>query len=97
MSDSIAKTIIAQLPRNAFRMMGAKDLMDHGNGLSFRVGRNAKKVTHVHITLEPSDVYSVVFYAKRGIKCRTVSEVHMVYADGLGAALEGHTGMYLTL
>ena len=95
----IASTIIDQLPRMAFTMMGAKDLVDMGNGLRWRVGRNAKRVTHVQVTLNASDTYDVATYrsTKRGLDYVLMADVRGVYVDALRATIENATGLYLSL
>ena len=95
---TIAKTILSQLGGNHFIVMtGAKNLTDLGNGISFKIMRNAKKVTHVRITLTPLDLYKVEFLKCRGFEISTISEHDMVYADQLASLFEAETGLYTYL
>jgi hypothetical protein len=98
-NPNIASTIIDQLPRAAFTMMGAKDLVDMGNGLRWRVGRNAKRVTHVQVTLNASDTYDVATYriTKHGLNVELLDDVRGVYVDALRRVIESRTGLYLAM
>lgn len=93
---TVAQNILAQLGSNRFRVMtGAKDFVNTGNGLSFRVGRNAKGVTHVRIELTPADLYAVSFlkYSARTFTSTVVAEADGVYADQLQRVFTEHTGL----
>lgn len=81
-------------------MFGAKDLVDTGRGLRFRVGRNPKKVTHIAIDLDASDTYTVTFIRQpsvrawaKGAEIKTLGEFEMVYAESLHELLESNTGL----
>lgn len=82
-------------------MIGAKNLcatQHEGNAaLSFGIMRNASGVTHVRITLDPSDTYTVTFLKVRGVNVTTVHESEMVYSDSLNTCIEAHTGLRLSL
>jgi len=96
----IAETIRRQIGHKALYMMGAKNLIASANGLTFKIMRNAKKVTHVVVTLNALDLYDIEF-----VRCnvrakemrKTMSESNGVYADSLHAALEMHTGLATSL
>lgn len=103
-----AQTIAAQIGNRAFAMMGAKNLLGGDNHLQFKVGKNAKGVTHITVTLDPSDTYTVKFdkvtpyrmdrrtgEMKGGVK--TLAEVEGVYVDSLKTTIEANTGLYLSL
>ena len=93
-----ATTIIKQLGGNrAMTMMGAKNILDNGNGVTFKIGRNAKGVTHITITLDPSDTYSVKMQAVRGASVTTKYEADMIYCGSLASLIECETGLYLSL
>jgi len=97
---TIASTIIDQLPRAAFTMMGARDLIDTGTGLKWRVGRNSKRVTHVMVTLDQgTDTYTVATYriTKHGVNVVLLSDIRGVYVDALRVTIENATGLYLSL
>lgn len=94
-----ATIIRDQLGRGALFMLGAKDLCseDEGRTLRFRIGRNAKGVTLVQITLDPSDAYTVRFSAVRRLAgvptVKVLATCEDVYADSLHEIIEEHTGM----
>ena len=93
----VAKVIVEQLGPMAFMMMGATNKLAGERDLSFKVGKNAKGVTHVKIELDPSDTYNVTFFKVRGLKIDKVDEVTMVFVDGLKKTIEKGTGLYLSL
>ena len=98
MSNTIATTILDQLGGRMFvTMTGAKNLLDHGNGLSMKIGRNAQGVSHVKIILDPSDTYSVQFLSVRGVKVTEKATMEGVYADQLTGIFETHTGLYTSI
>ncbi len=96
---TVAQTILEQLGGNRFiAMTGAKSLIDHGNGLSFKIGRNCKQVNCVRITLNVFDFYNVEFLninlkRKNSEWIKTVSEICNIDADNLQAVFTMHTGM----
>lgn len=97
---SVADTIRDQIGNRGLVMMGAKNLLGSEDGLQFKIGRNALRVTHVKITLEPSDTYSVEFIRVGRAPRFTVTEIsrsELVFVDSLRAVLEAGTGMYLSL
>lgn len=95
-----AEAIRQQIAR-ALLMIGASNLMCGENAgrpfLSFKVGRNAEKITHVTITLEPSDTYKVEFFRCRKYERETMGEVEMVYADALRGVIGDRLGMATSL
>jgi hypothetical protein len=94
---TIANTIRSQIGRKALFMLGAKNLVGSKDGLTFKVGRNAKGVTHVKVTLTPLDLYNVEFIRVWGTKITPKAECAGIYVDMLHAAIEEHTGMYTSL
>ena len=93
-----ARTILNQLGGNRFvAMTGAKQLVDLGEGLQFRIGRNCKKVNSVVIKLNGNDLYDVEFYNIRGINFTKKSEAKNVFCDQLADIFEEHTGLYTSL
>lgn len=94
---TVANTIRDQIGHPAFVMMGAKDLAGGSDNLQFKVGANAKKVTHVRVVLDPSDTYTVTFYKCRGASIKELAAQSLVYADQLRKVIETHTGLYLSL
>jgi len=97
---SIATIIRDQIGGRAFYMMGARNLVDTGQGLRWQVDRNAKRITHVHVTLDPSDTYTVEFIRvgrapKRRVE--TLASHSDIYCDQLHSVIEAETGMALSL
>lgn len=94
---SIANTISKQIGGSALFMIGAKNLLDHGDALSFKIGRNSKSVNYVKITLNSNDLYDIEFcwVNKNGVKER--SREDGIYNDMLRGAIERNTGMYTSL
>ena len=93
------ETILRQLGGNRFiAMTGAKNLgTSTKKDLSFSIGRNAKKVTHVKITLTSADLYDVKFINARGAKIKVIKEVIGVYGDMLPKIFKKYTGMNVRL
>lgn len=97
----VATILAQQIGNRAFRMIGARDLLGREDGLSFRIGRNAKSVTHLRITLEPSDTYKVEALRIRRVQGvltpKVVESRENVYVDSLHTTIEALTGMYTNL
>ena len=95
----VAKTILQQLGGNKFiAMTGAKNLgTSTKKDLSFSIGRNAKKVTHVKITLTSMDLYDMEFINVRGAKIKVLKKVKGVYGDMLPKMFKKYTGMNVRL
>ena len=93
----VADTIIEQVGRRAFFMMGAKRFVAIEDGLHFKVGRNSKQVNLVEVKLNASDLYDVRFMwvTVRGVTVK--SEHNGVYAESLHAVLKEGTGMDTTV
>lgn len=86
MCVEIAKTILEQLGGNKFIVMtGAKNLLAHEAGLSFKLpSRFAKSgINYVEISLDPNDTY-IMYFGK--IFKHTITDIITytdVYFDGL--------------
>lgn len=94
MANEIAKTILEQLGGNRFVVMtGSKNFLGRPDGLSFKVGSNAKRVTHVRATLTPLDLYDVEFLNIRGTKISNFTPAIGVYADQLCKIFTDATGL----
>lgn len=90
----VANTILQQLGGNRFVVMtGAKNLGGTEDSLSFRIGRNCKRVTHVKVQLNGKDLYDCTFYAIRGYKVVSEHTVSDVYADSLQYIFTLETGL----
>ena len=107
-NPDIASSIYRQIGHSALYMMGAKNLVDQGDGLSFRI-RGSKRINHVRVILdEGSDTYRVEL-SKIGraplYKTTTVVSVEGIYAEGitgssgetLNSILQSETGLALSL
>jgi hypothetical protein len=93
---AIAKTILAQLGGGRFTAMtGAKNLMAHADGLSFRLpSRFAKDgINYVKVTLTPMDTYTVEFGKVWGRQYRVIADRDDVYAEDLQRVFTDATGL----
>lgn len=89
-----ANIIRNQIGHGALYMLGAKNFMDTGAGLQFSIMRNAKKVTHVTVTLASDDTYTVSFVrVGRGYKVTELAKLEGVYVSELHRTIEDHTGL----
>lgn len=99
MTNTIADTILSQLGGSRFiAMTGTKNLLDHGDALSGKLGRGASNgITHFKVKLDPSDTYTVTFHRVRGVKVTEKGEHSGVYAEDLRRLIESETGFALSL
>ncbi len=99
MSDmTIANEISKQIGNAAFCMIGAKNLVGGDNYLTFKIMRNAKRVTHVRVTLDPSDTYTVEFIRCWGTKAPEILEsVEGIYCDMLKSVIGCGTGLEMSM
>jgi hypothetical protein len=74
-------------------MTGAKNFAFGSNGLSFKIGRNAKAVNYVVIDLNGKDLYDMKF--QKGT--RVLKKANDVYGDQLQKIFTKYTGMYTSL
>ena len=93
----VANEIRNQIGNKALMMIGAKNLGATENSLSFKVGRNSKKVTHIKIELNVMDTYTMTFFNIRGTNFKTVNKMEGVYCDMIHKAIEDNTGMCTSL
>lgn len=97
-TPTIANQILAQLGGNRFiTMVGAKELVDTGNGMLFKFGRNSSKFNYLKIELDHRDLYTMTFYQIR--KAEIVKELIFegIYNDGLIPIFEDVTHMATSL
>lgn len=93
-----AQTILSQLGGNKFlAMTGACNLIGSDNGLSFKIGRNVSKITHVRVTLTAMDDYQVEFLKIRGTNIQPVAFAEGLLADQLAPTFVSKTGMAVAL
>lgn len=100
----VANIIREQLGGRALFMLGAQHLTAvsraagalggkaKGPGLGFGI-RGSRKVNVIHITLDPSDTYTVSF--SKGVKLMSIHED--IYVDALHKLIEKETGLYTSL
>ena len=95
----VAKTILTQLGGRRFSTMtGAINLLDHGDALSMRFGRNSSNSNYLKVTLNCMDLYDLRFskVSKWGEE-KSIKTYHDIYCDELVETFEAHTGMYTSL
>jgi hypothetical protein len=91
---TVARTILDQLGGARFvTMTGATNLDSTEDSLSFKLGVNPKRVSHVRVTLTPADLYSVSFF-RIGKAPQIASDV---YCSMLAAVFCEHTGLATNL
>ena len=90
---------LQQLGGNRFiAMTGAKHFGVGPNGMSFKIGRNSKRVNHVTIDYDRGrDLYNMKFdwVTIKGIKNKKT--LKGIYADQLQDMFTKYTGMYTSL
>jgi hypothetical protein len=94
---TIAQTIRDQIGSGALFMIGAKNLLDHGDALSFRIGRNSKSVNYIKVTLTPADLYDIEYGYIRGTSYKVRETDEGMYFDMLRDSIERNTGLYTSL
>ena len=94
---SVANIIKDQIGGKALFMLGAKNLLDHNGALSFRIGRNAKSVNYIKITLNAMDTYDIEYGRVHGAKYKVKNSSDEVYVDMMHKDIEANTGMYTSL
>ena len=98
MNANVAQTILSQLGGGRFiAMAGAKDLLADVNGLSCKIGRNARKVNYLTVVLDGDDTYTVTSYHYGKYELNQLDAASNVYADQLQREVERQTGLYLSL
>jgi hypothetical protein len=96
--EKVGQTIANQIGNKAFTMMGAKNLMLTENGLQWKIGRNPKGVTHITVTLDPTNTYTVKFQkVGRNYKVTDIATFEDIYTYMLHTTIEQTTGLYLSL
>ncbi len=98
MTNQVAQTILQQLGGNKFlAMTGASNLLGSENGLSFKIGRNDRKITHVRVTLTAMDDYQLEFLTIRGTKIAPAGFAEGINADNIANVFSTKTGMATSL
>jgi hypothetical protein len=101
-NTTIANTILTQLGGRRFlAMTGACNLIAGPNYLACKIPRAAKKITHMRVTLDPNDTYTVAFLNCRAthnrLKHETIETNSNIYAEDLQSVFTSTTGPYTTL
>ena len=100
-SMHVAKTIRAQLGRQAAVMMGAKQFSGGKDYLQFRIGKNKLGASIIKITLTPQDLYDIEFGRIRSVKgsptYKVLKTLKGIFVDKMHAAIEKTTGLRLSL
>jgi len=95
--ENVAKTIMSQIGKQALFMIGAKQFVDHGEGVSFNVGRNSLNANIIHVTYNRGgDDYTIEFKRSRGVDLKTLKtetgllagDLTRVIGDTLGLAMK---------
>ena len=96
---TVANTILAQLGGNRFlAMTGARNLMGGENMLTMKLGKGAPDgITHLTVTLDADDTYTVLFQKVRGAKVAEITKHVGVYADMLTDVFYNATGFLTSL
>ena len=95
LNTSQAKELLQQLGGNRFMAMtGAKDFGIGRDGLHFKIGRNAKSISHVVVDYNKGkDLYDMKFLRVRAGKIKVIKKVKDVYFDQLQKIFTKYTGM----
>lgn len=97
-TNQVADTILQQLGGNRFiAMTGAKNFLAYPNALSMKIMPNSEKVTHVRITLDESDTYTITPLRIRGTNIITLRGYSMVHVEDLRRSFETLTGLRTSL
>ena len=95
---SVAHTILSQLGGMKFvRMTGAKNIIDGGKYLSFKLPKAKDGINFVRITLRASDTYDVEFGRSQTLKYDVKKKLTNIYADQLQDIFTKYTGLYTKL
>ena len=98
-----SEILLQQLGGGMFlAMTGARDFVydNEARTLTFKVGKNERKVTHVRITVEPSDTYRVEFLrvvTRGGYRVDTLRDDAGVFVDALRRVFTSGTGLDVSL
>lgn len=95
---NVSQTILQQLGGTRFMSMtGAKNFLTTDNGLTMKVGKNAKGVSHIKITLV-NDLYNIEALSIRGFnEPKSKGQFEGVHAENLRSAFTTLTGLETSL
>jgi hypothetical protein len=87
---TMARTILTQLGGERFVMMtSATSFIGSADSLTFKVGSNPKRVTHVRVTLTPDGLYDMTFF-RIGKGPQSHDGIHREMLQQVFAANTGH-------
>lgn len=98
--QTIAQLILTQLGNGRFvTMTGAKNLLNTGKGLSFRIPGTMTKnrINYVKVELNGFDLYDVTFGRIHGSTYTVISTHEDVFCENLVELFEDSTGLYTHL
>jgi hypothetical protein len=91
---TVAKTILRHLGSERFVMTtGASGFIGSADSLTFKLGSNPRRVTHVRITVTPDDLYHVTFFTT----AKGPRSHDGVHGEMLKEVFGANTGLYTTL
>ena len=91
---TVPKMILAQLGGERFAVMsGATSFIGSADSLTFKLGSNPKRVTHVRVTLTPDGLYHMTFFMP-GKGPRSQDGIHH---EMLQEVFGANTGLYTAL
>lgn len=98
-SKEIANEILNQLSgyNRLNTMIGLKDCMINGNGLSFKIKNSCAVANFVKIELNSLDLYDVEIGKIRGLNYKVVKNLSGVYSDNLKGIIENNCKIKLSL
>ncbi len=98
LSEGVAKEILTQLGGNKFiAMTGAKNLVDGGKFLGFKLPRAKDGINYVKITLTSMDLYDIEFGRIRANDYKVIKKVSGIYNDQLQNIFTKVTGLHTRL
>ena len=98
-NQEVANTILNQLGGYSRLniMIGLKDCMINGAGVSFKIKFVGAAANYVKIQLNSMDLYDVEIGKLRGSSYKVVKSLSGVYADGLKSIIENTCKVRLSL
>lgn len=92
MEHEIAKTIIEQFGGGFCFMVGAKNVIAHPNGVSFKFSAS-RRCNYCQVALNSLDLYDVKFGRLRGSRLVVTKTFENIYGDQLAEVFRGYTGL----
>lgn len=98
LNEGVAQTILNQLGGRKFvAMTGARNLIDGGSYLAFKLGRAKDSINYVKITLTSMDLYDMEFGTIRSLNYKVKKEISGVSYDQLRDIFTEYTGLRTSL